>query len=127
MQNGARTRAEPDVGFRAGIIPSGLEFMERDAIDWALKYLDGVNISIKDEVQAHLLVELDGNDPTALYKDAESLADLLMSFDCDEILFADTAQQKDDLWKLRRRVAEAVKSNSIYKEEDTVLIKALVQ
>jgi glycolate oxidase len=24
--------------FRAGIIPSALEFMERDAIDWTLKY-----------------------------------------------------------------------------------------
>jgi glycolate oxidase len=110
--------------FRAGIIPSALEFMERDAIDWTMKYVEGVNIPIKDEVQAHLLVELDGNDPTALYKDAEALSDLLISFECDEILFADTAQQKDDLWRLRRRVGEAVKSNSIYKEEDTVVPRA---
>ncbi|MBA3901283.1 MAG: FAD-binding protein [Bacteroidetes bacterium] len=110
--------------FRAGIVPSALEFMERDAIDWALKFVEDVNIPVKDEVQAHLLIELDGNDPNALYKDAEALSELLMQFDCDEMLFADTAQQKDDLWKLRRRVGEAVKSNSIYKEEDTVVPRA---
>lgn len=45
----------------------------------------------------------------------------MQQFECDEILFADTAEQKETLWKMRRRVAEAVKSNSIYKEEDTVV------
>jgi glycolate oxidase len=110
--------------FRAGIIPSALEFMERDAIEWTMRYIDEINFPIKDEVQAHLLVELDGNDPTALYKDAEALTELLASFDCDEILFADNAQQKEELWKMRRRVGEAVKSNSVYKEEDTVVPRA---
>jgi glycolate oxidase len=47
-----------------------------------------------------------------------------MGFDCGEILFADDAQQKAELWKLRRRVGEAVKSHSIYKEEDTVVPRA---
>ena len=31
--------------------PSAMEFMERDAIDWALKYVSGIAISIKDSVQ----------------------------------------------------------------------------
>ena len=110
--------------FRKGIVPSGLEFMERDAIDWALKYIDGVNIQIKEEVQAHLLVEVDGNDLDVLYKECELISEVMMEFECDEILFADTAQQKDDVWRIRRRVAEAVKSNSIYKEEDTVVSRA---
>src|SRR5579872_1462244 len=37
--------------FRAGITPSALEFLERDAIDWALKYVDGLNVSVKNEIQ----------------------------------------------------------------------------
>ncbi|HET6244297.1 MAG: FAD-binding protein [Bacteroidetes bacterium] len=110
--------------FRAGIIPSALEFMERDAIDWAIKYVEGVNMNIKDEVQAHLLVEVDGNDPEQLFLTAEAISEVMVNYDCDEILFAETAAQKDDLWKLRRRVAEAVKANSIYKEEDTVVPRA---
>lgn len=107
--------------FRAGIVPSALEFMERDAIDWGLKYLDNVSIDIKDEVQAHLLVEVDGNYPDVLFNEAEKIMGVVEPFDIDEILFADTEDQKNALWKLRRTVAEAVKSHSVYKEEDTVV------
>ncbi|HRJ36074.1 MAG TPA: FAD-linked oxidase C-terminal domain-containing protein, partial [Flavobacteriales bacterium] len=55
------------------------------------------------------------------YKEAEKIAAIMERFECDEILFADTAEQKEALWKMRRRVGEAVKSNSVYKEEDTVV------
>jgi glycolate oxidase len=107
--------------FKAGITPSVLEFMERDAIDWVMNYVDGINIPIKDGHQAHLLIEVDGNDLDSLYKDAEKISETLERFECDEILFADTADQKAALWKMRRQVAEAVKGNSVYKEEDTVV------
>ena len=110
--------------FRAGITPSGMEFMERDAIDWTLKFVDGISIQIKDEVQAHLLIELDGNDLEVLMKEAEIISEIMMKHECDEILFADTEEQKQNLWKMRRRVGEAVKSNSVYKEEDTVVPRA---
>ncbi len=107
--------------FRAGIVPSALEFMERDAIDWTLRYIDGVNIEIKDEVQAHLLIEIDGNYPDILFAEAEKIMTVVEQFQIDEILFADTEDQKNALWKMRRAVGEAVKSTSIYKEEDTVV------
>lgn len=107
--------------FNAGIIPSALEFMERDAIDWTLRFVDGVSINIKDAVQAHLLIEVDGNYPDVLFAEAEKITEVLEQFDIDEILFADTEDQKNALWKMRRAVGEAVKSNSIYKEEDTVV------
>ncbi|CAM3945125.1 FAD-binding oxidoreductase [Flavobacterium antarcticum] len=107
--------------FHAGIVPSALEFMERDAINWTLRYVDGVNIEIKDEIQAHLLIEVDGNYPEILFSEAEKISVVLEQFEIDEILFADTEDQKNALWKLRRAVGEAVKSNSIYKEEDTVV------
>lgn len=107
--------------FSVGITPSALEFMERDAIDWTLCFVDGVSIAIKDEVQAHLLIEVDGNYPEVLFAEAEKITEVLEQFNIDEILFADTEDQKNALWKMRRAVGEAVKSNSIYKEEDTVV------
>jgi glycolate oxidase len=107
--------------FRAGITPSALEFMERDAIDWTLKFVDDIVIDVKDEVQAHLLVEVDGNNEEVLLSDCEKIMEVMEAHNCDEILFAETEAQKESLWKLRRRVAEAVKSNSVYKEEDTVV------
>lgn len=109
--------------FRAGIIPSALEFVERDAIDWTLKYTD-INMPISDDVQAHLLIEVDGNEIDSLYKDCEKIAYVLEHFGCGEILLADNAIQKEKIWKLRRSVGEAVKANSVYKEEDTVVPRA---
>lgn len=107
--------------FKAGITPSAMEFMERDAIDWAIKYVPDVHIEIADAHQAHLLIEVDGFDTESLMADCEKIMAVVEQFDCDEILFAETQAQKDELWQLRRKVGEAVKSNSIYKEEDTVV------
>ena len=109
--------------FRAGITPSALEFIERDAIDWTKKYSD-IELNIDDDVKAHLLVEVDGNDLERLYKECEHIFEVMQEFDCGEILLADSEIQKNSLWKLRRSVGEAVKSNSIYKEEDTVVPRA---
>ena len=107
--------------FRAGITPSALEFMERDAIDWVLKFVDDVNVPVEPAIQAHLLIEVDGNHMEALMSDCEVISNVVQDFGCGEILFADDEAQKNQLWKLRRKVAEAVKSNSVYKEEDTVV------
>ena len=109
--------------FICGITPSALEFIERDAIDWTIKYTD-INMKIEDNVQAHLLIEVDGNDIEQLYVDCEKISDVLNNFNCGDILIADSNEQKDRLWKMRRLVGEAVKSNSIYKEEDTVVPRA---
>ncbi len=107
--------------FRAGIVPSALEFMEREAIDWTLRLVEGISVDVKPEHQAHLLIEVDGNYPEVLMLEAEKIMTVVEQFDIDEVLFADTEDQKAALWKMRRSVAEAVKSNSIYKEEDTVV------
>ncbi len=110
--------------FLAGHTPSALEFMERDALEWSMKFTQATGISLPDDIQAHLLIEVDGNNTDQLYKEIEEIAAVVQQFDTDEILFADTHEQKQMLWTLRRKVGEAVKSNSIYKEEDTVVPRA---
>ena len=110
--------------FRAGIIPSALEFMERDAIDWTLHFKPEIELQVADDVKAHLLIEVDGNDDGYIMQQCEVIATVLEHHEAGEILFADNEKQKTDLWRLRRSVAEAVKSNSIYKEEDTVVPRA---
>ena len=110
--------------FRAGITPSAMEFMERDAIDWTLNYVEDVAVPVKEGIEAHLLIEVDGNDRDVLFKECERISEIVEKFDCDEVLFADSEKEKQALWKMRRRVGEAVKSNSVYKEEDTVVPRA---
>ncbi|MCH2043026.1 MAG: FAD-binding protein [Saprospiraceae bacterium] len=110
--------------FRAGITPSTLEFMERAAIDYAIRYNGGTSLDIPDDIQAHLLIEVDGNHLDTLYTDCEKIYEVLEQFHVGSILFADNETQKNELWKLRRSVGRAVKLNSIYKEEDTVVPRA---
>lgn len=111
--------------FQAGYTPSALEFMERDAIEWSLKFSsEPTALPIGANVQAHLLIEVDGKEEAVLMQEIEGIANVLEQLGCDEILFADNEAEKNRLWKLRRSVAEAVKAHSIYKEEDTVVPRA---
>ncbi len=107
--------------FRAGITPSALEFMERDALLWTMRFVEGVNIAVADDTAAHLLVEVDGNHADELMRDCEAIMQVMEEHHCQDVLFAETAAEKEKLWMMRRRVGEAVKSNSVYKEEDTVV------
>jgi glycolate oxidase len=98
-----------------------MEFMEREAIDWVCQWLGDVTIPIEADVQAHLLIELDGNDLDTMMRESERLYEVLTQFDCGEILFAESEAQKADLWRMRRNVANAVKTTSVTIEEDTVV------
>jgi glycolate oxidase len=107
--------------FKSGYTPSGLEFMERDALIYTKEFIGESSINIGDNHAAHLIIEVDGFDPEQLMKDCEGILNVLENFETDEILFADSEAQKNALWSLRRKAGEAVKSQSIYKEEDTVV------
>lgn len=109
--------------FRAGITPSALEFMERKGVEWVIQF-DEIKFDLKPEVNAFLMIEFDGDDLDVIFSACEKVNMVLEEFGCTEVLFADTAQQKEDLWRMRRTMAESVKSNSVYKEEDTVVPRA---
>jgi len=106
--------------FRAGITPSAMEFMEREAIEYTLQHVPDAHVNL-DGVEAHLLIEVDGSNVESLMLDCETISNVLLEHECGEILFAEDHNQKEVLWKIRRKVGEAVKSHSIYKEEDTVV------
>lgn len=110
--------------FRAGFVPSGLELVEIDALQIVSKMVDSSAIPITEDTAAHLIIEVDGNDMDVLMKDMEAISELLTKYDIGELYFADDAQQKAELWKLRRRVAEAVKLVGYTIEEDTVVPRA---
>jgi len=110
--------------FLAGFNPSALEFMEHDAILTSQKFLNDYSLAFSENVQAHLLIEVNGNDIDFLMKEIEEIVRVLEEFSTEEILFVDTDKNKENLWKLRRVMGEAAKGNSIYKEEDTVVPRA---
>ncbi len=112
--------------FRNGIQPSGMEFFEREAamktIDYCEKiYAAKVTTPFPENMDAYLLCELDGNDDEILMRDAERVMMVLENFEIGEILFADTAAQKDELWKIRKNISPAVNAYSLTKAEDVVV------
>jgi len=110
--------------FRAGFTPSALELVEIDALKIVSTHLHDNTIPIEEGVEAHLIIEVDGNHLETLMNEIEAIATLLNDFDCGEIYFADDEQQKATLWRLRRRVAEIVKLEGYTIEEDTVVPRA---
>ncbi len=110
--------------FRAGFLPSAMELMERDALVLVMQYVESNSVKLENDIQAHLLIEIDGNDLEILNKEIEGISELLGKYNISDILFADSAAQKQELWKLRRTINEAVKSNAISKEQDTVVPRA---
>lgn len=109
--------------FKGGVVPSALEFMERKGVEWVIEY-DNIPFNLKDGVAAFLLIEVDGNNIDLLFSECEKINEMLEANGCTEVLFADTAAQKEDLWRIRRVMPVSVKSNSVYKEEDTVVPRA---
>ena len=110
--------------FRAGFTPSAMELVEINALKIVSKFVDSAVVPVTDEMEAHLIIEVDGNHLDTLMSEMEAIAELLAQFDCGDVFFADDAQQKAELWKLRRRVAEAVKIDGYTIEEDTVVPRA---
>jgi glycolate oxidase len=114
----AAARTVPAV-MNAGITPSALEFMERDAIKIAERHL-GVSVPNSDAA-AQLIVELDGDDDAAIQKSAEQVCSIALDQGALDVLLADSSEKQNEIWKMRRATGEAVKSVSVYKEEDTVV------
>jgi glycolate oxidase len=109
--------------FQHGIVPSAIEFIEKDALDFGQQYL-GMNTYDTTGIEAHLLINLDGNHEQVLVEQSEALAELFEHMGGGEMLFASSQAEKEALWKLRRCLGEAVKGTTIYKEEDTVVPRA---
>ena len=110
--------------FRAGFTPSALELVEIEALKIVSEMVGSSPVPITDDTAAHLIIEVDGNHLETLMSEMEAIGELLTTFDCGEIYFADDESQKARLWLLRRRVAEAVKLAGFTIEEDTVVPRA---
>ncbi len=110
--------------FKAGITPSGLELMEADALKIAAAGADSAIVSLPEGIAAHLLIEVDGANSEWLMQDLEKIASLVEFYSAKDLLVAETASQKEELWKLRRRMAERVKAAGYTIEEDIVVPRA---
>ncbi|MEZ7817407.1 MAG: FAD-linked oxidase C-terminal domain-containing protein [Flavobacteriales bacterium] len=110
--------------FLSGETPSALEFMESDAMVMTQEFTGNKEIHLDPDDEAYLLIEVDGANEEEIMPQCERILSVLELQSAGEVLFAQSSDEKDKLWFLRRRVGEAVKASSIYKEEDTVVPRA---
>lgn len=111
--------------FHAGVHPSTMEFMEMNAVMLAEEALFGKGKTLYPEeesfdIEAHLLISLDGNLEEELPKCVETME----KFDIGEILFAESDSEKDRIWELRRKISGIVSAVGYSIEEDTVVPRA---
>ncbi len=109
--------------FKAGCNPSACEFVEPDGFRLSSKLLN-IQFEIKEDIEAYLLIEVDGNDMDIMMKECEAVSEVLYHHDSSDVLFAQSSDEKEYFWKLRRSIGEATKHNNTYKEEDTVVPRA---
>ena len=105
--------------FRHGFEPSACELLEEGALAAV-----GAVMELPPQLLGHkamLLLELDGHDKAALLEEAGRLGALAEELGAGEILAAEDEAEQRRLWAIRRKMGEAVKHRSVYKEADTVV------
>lgn len=110
--------------FLNGISPSALEIMERNAVDFVLKFGEDLSFPYHNDADAYLLIELDENKLDTLSEMSQTTYEILERFGALDVHLAESSEEMERLWKVRRQIGEKVKLHSIYKEEDTVVPRA---
>ncbi len=108
--------------FSAGFDPAACEIAERAALA-AVARVEPLPRELAGS-EAMLLLELDGPEAGALLAAAAGIDALATSLGASPALVAEDAAGQRRLWQIRRRIGEAVKQLSVYKEADTVVPRA---
>ena len=103
-----------------GCEPTAVEFMEREVIACAEKYL-GKQFP-DTSADAYLLVRLDGPSREALTPAMNTLTALALSIGAKDVLLADTDERKESIWNARGAFLEAIKGSTPTMDECDVVV-----
>jgi glycolate oxidase len=107
------------------ILPTTIEFMERDSI-LAVEQLLEKQVPHSD-AEAHLLIQLDGNLQAAVDADMEVVGELCLEHGARDVLVAKDRPTRERLWEARRMIIEALNHESpVNHMEDVVVPRAQI-
>jgi len=110
---------------RQRIIPTTMEFMEHKAILAAEELLE--KKAPYREAEAHLLVQLDGEEREELQQIYEKIGEIVSDHGALDVLVAEDRSSQDRLWEIRRSISEALTAKSPIRErEDVVVPKSMI-
>ncbi len=88
----------------SGITPSILEFIDGDTLKCVLEYIQTDRV---EKAEAVLLMETAGEKEEA-HKEAEKVIEICQKNNARSLRFADTKEEKENLWKIRRSVSASL-------------------
>lgn len=101
-------------------VPTAIEFMQREVIMDAEKYL-GKKFP-DNSSDAYLLLKFDGNTTEEIERDYESVARICLEQGAIDILISDTNEREESIWKARGAFLEAIKGSTTLMDEVDVVV-----
>lgn len=103
-----------------GFAPTALEFIDENSIRIIEKYKQWNGFPTLSPT-SYLWIEFDGEHEETVLEKCASLAELLYEIEPTDAAIAQTTDEKENLWTLRKQVGECIIAYSVFKDIDTVV------
>jgi glycolate oxidase len=110
----------PKIMIEGKVIPASIEFLDRSAIRLVEDYLS--TCLPHGDAGAHLIIQLEGNDPETLADEYERIGELCFRHGAMEVFVADNRNVRDKLWKARKAVGEAMVAGFVQSALEDVVV-----
>jgi len=95
----------PKIMTECGIIPTAIEFMDRNSVKAACDYLNET-LDYK-KAGAMLIITVDGSDKEQVEREYEAIGEMCLSQKAIQVYVADNSGTSERVWKIRRNIGEA--------------------
>ncbi len=112
--------AVPLIMTKTGIVPTGIEFMDKVSLDTTCEFLG--EKKRHREAGAVLIIELDGNDPDLIRNECLDIGDLCLDNGALDAFVAEGPSDREKIWKVRRHAAEAFKAISPEQSVEDIVV-----
>lgn len=92
---------------KAGFMPAAIEFMDGDVYRMVAKYLKR-SLPFA-EANAHVIVELDGDDKELLCKHYDKIGNIALKNGALDVFVGESAKDKEKIWEPRKKTSDALK------------------
>jgi glycolate oxidase len=92
-----------------GILPVGVEFLDKLSVEISTKYLDST-IPFQDKSEAYLIVQLEGESNEQLVALYEKAGDICINSGALDVFVADSRTESENIWKVRQVFADALRA-----------------
>jgi glycolate oxidase len=113
-------RAVPRMMTFGAAIPAAVEFIDREAYEATCKYLNEPPPA--KNVQAMLLITVDGRDPESVQREFESVGEEITRAGAVEVLVGDTRAASEKLWRIRKNIGEAFNQVSRDQSNEDIVV-----